>query len=102
MTRTLLPLAVLTGLAIAWMDGQPGWDDTGISAMALLLAAVTFGLVGRTRPWLWALAVGAWIPLRAVVNGGAWSMLFVLAIPLAGAYAGSGLRRLAGPTPDRT
>lgn len=56
-------IALVGGIGIALLDSSPGFDDTGISAVGLLaVAAVAAALDGR-RPLLWAIAVGAWIPL---------------------------------------
>jgi hypothetical protein len=97
----LLVAAAAMGLAIAWMDSRPHWNDSGISAGCLLLSAGMMGLLGPRRPWLWALAIGIWIPLNLIVGHiaartvtpGTFSYLIILAFPLAGAYAGMGLRK---------
>jgi hypothetical protein len=94
--RVLLVLAVAVGLGIAFVDSRPNWDDTGITVVALLVSAGIFGLVQPGRPWLWALAIGIWIPLGAILRShsiGSIMMLVVLVFPLAGAYAGTALRR---------
>jgi hypothetical protein len=61
--RLLLPGALAVGLAIAVVDLSPGWDDTGVSAGALLTAAALFGAARPSRAWLWALALGLWVPV---------------------------------------
>ncbi len=48
--RGLLVAAIVLGLAIAYVDARPGWDDTGISAGAMTLAAGTLGLMGPRKP----------------------------------------------------
>jgi len=98
----LLIVAVTMGLAIAWVDSRPHWNDDGISAGALLLGAGILGMIGPRRPWLWALAIGAWIPLYLIAGRitahtftlGAMSYLIILAFPMAGAYAGMAVRRM--------
>jgi hypothetical protein len=98
----LLFAAVTIGLAIAWVDSRPHWDDSGISAGALLLTAGVLGTIGPRRPWLWALGVGLWIPLYLIVDRlaahnftpEAVSYVVILAFPMAGAYAGMALRRI--------
>lgn len=99
MHRIVLPIAGLAGLAIAWIDSSPGWNDTGVTAGALLLTAGTIALVAPRRVWLIALCIGIWIPLQAIVKAGAapnsFAMLLVLLFPLAGAYGGLGIRKLA-------
>ena len=99
MNRLVQPVAVLAGLAIAWIDSRPTWDDTGVTAGMLLLSAAAIALVAPRRVWLIALCVGIWIPLQAIVKAGAapssFAMLLVLLFPLAGAYGGLGIRKLA-------
>ena len=88
---------VAFGLAIAYMDSRPHFDDAGITAGLLLISAGLLGLIAPQRPWLWALAVGIWIPAQAMVRHPepkALLMLAVLAFPLAGAYAGMAMRRM--------
>jgi hypothetical protein len=95
--RVLLVLAVLIGMTIAYVDSRPTWDDTGITAFSMLLAAGLFGLVAPRRVWVWAIAVGIWIPAYAIARTpsmGSVAMLVVLAFPLAGAYAGLAVCRV--------
>ena len=96
-TRLLLLFAAVVGIAIAYVDSRPTWDDAGVTAFSMLVCAGVFGLIAPQRPWLWALAVGIWIPLHAVAR--AWSlsslgMVVVLAFPFAGAYLGMAIRRV--------
>lgn len=98
----LLMVAVTMGVAIAWVDSRPHWDDAGIIAGSLLLSAGALGLIGPRRPWLWALAIGMWIPLNLIARQmashtatlGSASSLVILAFPMAGAYAGMAVRRM--------
>jgi hypothetical protein len=93
--RCLLVAAILAGLAIAYVDTRPTWDDAGLTAGAMALAAAALGLLGPERPWLWALAVGVWIPTYALVRTpapGSIARLVVLIFPLAGAYLGRAVR----------
>ncbi|HEX9027598.1 MAG TPA: hypothetical protein VF823_00400 [Anaerolineales bacterium] len=82
------------GAGIALVDSRPTWDDTGITVLALLAVSGLLGAISPRRAWLWALAVGIWIPLLAILRGGSYGMLVVLLFPLIGAYAGAGLRWL--------
>jgi len=98
--RALLPAAAALGLLIAYVDSRPSWDDTGISAGALMIAAGILGLIGPRRPWAWALGVGIWIPALAMVRSpapGTLGMLLVLVFPFAGAYLGVAVRRAITP-----
>jgi len=94
----LFAAAVALGIAIAYVDSRPKWDDAGITAGFLLLSAGLFGLIGPQRPWLWALGIGIWIPLHGILH--AWTAgslaggLVILAFPMAGAYAGMAARRM--------
>jgi hypothetical protein len=89
----VLALAIVLGLLITWVDTRPGWDDTGITAGMLLLTAALFGALDPTRPWLWALAIGAWIPLVGVIQNHNFGSLLALAFALLGAYGGALLRK---------
>jgi hypothetical protein len=101
----LICAAVLFGLSIAYVDSRPGWDATGITAFSMLIAAAVLGFFGPGRPWLWAVGVGVWIPLHAMLarpSAGSAAMLIVMLFPLAGAYAGMGVHHLfRGPVSQR-
>jgi hypothetical protein len=92
MNKILLVVAILCGLFLAYVDSSPGWDDTGITAGGLLVATGLITLLGHPRPWLIGLAVGIWIPLLYIYQNQAFSILFVLIIPMIGAYAGWAVR----------
>lgn len=104
-TLAMIGAAICVGLAIAWVDSRPHWDDTGITAGALLLSSAIFGAASPGKPWLWALSIGIWIPLAAAIRGANYSMFLILLFTFAGAYIGSTLRRAvappAAPTADR-
>jgi len=62
MTKTTLVLtlaAVAAGASVAWVDSRPHWDDTGVTATAILMTSALFGASEPRKPWLWALAVGS-------------------------------------------
>jgi hypothetical protein len=98
LNRVLLVMAVALGMAIAYVDSRPNWDDAGITAFSMLLCAGLLGLIGPQRPWLWALGIGIWIPLYRITHmptldsfvGG----FVILGFPMMGAYLGMGLRRM--------
>ncbi|MEA2621307.1 MAG: hypothetical protein QOH61_217 [Chloroflexota bacterium] len=82
-------VAVLVGLAIAWADSRPGWDDTAITAASLWLAGAAFAFLGRHRPWLWTVLVAGWIPLLEIGGPtGLWSLL-ALVFAFGGAALGT-------------
>jgi hypothetical protein len=89
----LVPAALLLGFAIAYVDSSPGWDDTSVSAAAVLGVSGSFGLLYPARPWLWGLAVGTWIPAFGIVWEFNYASLLALAFSFAGAYAGALVRR---------
>ena len=95
----VLAAALAIGLAIAFVDSRPNWDDTGITAFALPAAGVLIGLMVRRRPWLYALALGIWTPLWGALAKGNLGMFLVLPIPFAGVYLGWWLRRTSGAKP---
>jgi HAAS len=97
--KILLALAVSTGLFIAFVDSRPTWDDTGITAGAMLLSSGLFTLLGHRRPWLIALAIGLWTPMYEIYLSHHFGVLevilfplLVLLIPMMGAYAGWAVR----------
>ena len=90
----LLAAAAAVGLLIAFIDSRPTWNDSGITALALLLSGGLIGLFIRRRPWLFSLALGVWIPLRGIFLAHDSRFLIVLLFPLAGVYAGWALIKL--------
>lgn len=91
----LSAVAVAVGAAAAFVDTRPHWDDTGVMAAGLFLAALTLGVLGPRRAWLWALCVGAWIPLVEIVSTHNVGSILALGFAFAGAYTGAGLRKLS-------
>ncbi|HVZ49144.1 MAG TPA: hypothetical protein VG916_10195 [Gemmatimonadaceae bacterium] len=89
-------MSAAAGVAVAWIDSRPRWDDTGVTVGLLVLLAATCGMLVPRHAWRWALAVGLWIPLHAIVTRGDFLMLVVLAFPFIGAYVGAAARRLGG------
>ena len=87
-TLVIAMLSVAVGLAIAFVDTRPGWDDTGITAGALFGAALVLSLVAGRRPWLWGFLVGIWLPVLELPSHGDPAALAALAFAFAGAFAG--------------
>lgn len=83
------------GLLIVWLDSRPHWDDAGISAFLLLIAAFICGLLGRRHPWIVALSVGVWIPLYGIVSSFNTGSLIALIPAFIGAYLGFYLGKAA-------
>ena len=93
----LLPLALALGGLITYIDTRPAWDDTGVTAASLLVTAGVLGFLGPSRPWLWALALGIWIPVLGLIEAQNYSTLLALAVAFVGAYGGMAIRRWALP-----
>ena len=88
-------VALGAGLAVALVDASPGWDSTGITAGALVLAAAVSAFVGRDRPWLWAVLIGLPTLLVEIIGGGSTGSIFALGFAAAGAAIGWWLARAA-------
>ncbi len=97
----LLLAATALGLAIAWMDARPGWDDTEISAGLLLIGGAVFGAASPKHAWQWALAIGLWIPLNGFLRLHNYGAALAILPAMLGAYAGAGLRSVAFPHAGR-
>ena len=83
-------MALAAGLAIAWMDTRPQWDDAGITAGAVALAAALASAAGA-RPWLVVVFVAA--PLAIAELGAGFVILFLAVVAAFSAGVGWGLRR---------
>ena len=94
MGKILLVVALVIGGLIAYVDSRPKWDDTGVTAAAIFVSCALLGAAGPDRPWLWALAVGVWIPMYGIATSGNYGTLLAIPFAFAGSYAGMGLRRL--------
>jgi hypothetical protein len=97
MNKVLLVVALTLGGLIGYVDSRPNWDDTGVTVAAILVCCGLLGAAGPSRPWLWALAVGFWIPLLGITRSGNYGSLLALPFAFAGAYAGMALRRALMP-----
>jgi hypothetical protein len=64
--KFLIPLALVVGLLIALVDASPGWDDTRISALAVVCSSRFLVVVHPACAWQWALAGGLWIPALGI------------------------------------
>lgn len=81
-------VACALGIAIAWIDAQPNWDDAGISAFMVLLVSLLAGYIAKRKPWLIALAVGIWIPMYGIISTQNFGSLLALLPGFIGAYTG--------------
>ncbi|HNP73512.1 MAG TPA: hypothetical protein PKK15_20535 [Kouleothrix sp.] len=92
-TALLLAGALAIGALIGFVDTRPTWDDTGVTVGLLVLACLLFGAARPRLAWLWALAIGAWLPLLNILIARSFAPLAALAIAFVAAYAGALVRR---------
>ena len=85
----LLLIALMVGALISPVDSSPGWDDTGVSAAMVLSAAGLMGALHPMRAWVWAVAVGLWIPTLSIASGHGYEFIVALGIACVGAYEGA-------------
>jgi hypothetical protein len=106
------------GIGIALIDGSApfGDDSAQFTVFLWLVSSGLLGFVKPRRPWLWAVAVGPWLPmmylvlqvlgLHAPINPNTYTTSLIL-IPISlgvcalGAYAGALARRIILP-PSRS
>jgi uncharacterized membrane protein len=93
-TGLVIVFAAITGIALAWIDTRPGWDDTGVTVGLVFLFSALLGALMPRRPWLAALAVGVWIPLANIIFYGNFGSAVALVIAFLGAFAGAGVRKI--------
>ncbi len=94
-TRILAIVAIAVGLAIAYVDSRPTWDDTGVTVGALLVGSFLISAASGRRPWLWAILVGGWVPVVEFGIGGNAASFIALVFAFVGAYTGNGVARLS-------
>ncbi len=80
MQKALLIISLALGAVVTYVDSRPTWDDTGVTAGALLVISGVLGFLGPKRPWLWALALGVWIPLLGVIRAQNYGALLALVV----------------------
>jgi hypothetical protein len=92
-----LAVALAAGAAVGWIDSRPGWDDTGVTVGALLLAS---GALAAARPRAWwgvALATGLPVPLFNGLAGGGFASVAALPVTLVAAGVGGLVGRTLRP-----
>lgn len=83
-----LAISLAAGIAIGWMDSRPGFDDTGVTALALLLATAVASFVAPRIPWLWAVMTGIWVPLFELPSLASGGPILALVFSAIGAFIG--------------
>jgi uncharacterized membrane protein len=85
--------AVVLGTCIAYVDSRATWDDAGITAFALAIAA---GLVTFARPSRWlpiGFVIGVPVVAFNVMRFGRWDSVIAVAFALIGAAIGGAVGR---------
>jgi hypothetical protein len=97
MRNLLILIAIIIGHIFAYIDSRPNWDDTGVLAVSIATVCAILAYLYPRRPWIWALAVGVWIPIHTLIHNGNFGSLLALAFAAAGAYLGAWLRNSFAP-----
>lgn len=95
--------AMAAGLGLAFVDTSANFDDTGIAALGLVLAAFLVVLIDGSgqvlRVAMLAVLVGIWIPVLEIATPGQFGPLLALVFSAVGATGGLLLIRLLGAKP---
>jgi hypothetical protein len=87
-----IAVAVAAGLGLAVLDSQPGYDDTGVTAAGLAIAALIAVLIegsGRVlRVAALAVLVAIWIPILEIAAPGTYGPLLAFVFSSVGAFVG--------------
>jgi hypothetical protein len=97
MQKLLILIAIVIGHIFAYIDSRPNWDDTGVLAVSIAIASAIPAYLYPRRPWIWALAVGVWIPIHNLIHNGNFGSILALAFAAAGAYLGAWVRNSFAP-----
>ena len=96
LTLVTLAAALAIGVAIGYVDSRPTWDDTGITAGSVFLAAAALAIVRPRVAWLVGLAVGIPVPLFNVTLHGNFGSVMAIAVGLVGAGVGYVVGKMVG------
>jgi hypothetical protein len=90
-TAVASAVALGAGIAIATLDSRPGYDDTGVTAVLLMISTAVATVIARRWPLVWALLVGLWTPFVEIISVGNVGSIGALAFAAIGAVAGWGM-----------
>ena len=90
----VVTVAAVLGAAIGFVDSRPTWDDTGVTAGALVLCAFALAWIRPGAAWLIGLALGVPVLLFNAITHGGFGSVLAIAVSLAGAAAAYGMRRV--------
>ena len=94
----IITAAAILGAGIAYVDSRPGWDDTGITAGSVFLAAAALSFARpRLAPAI-ALGIGAFIPIVEITRDGNYGSLLAMGIAIVGVLCGAGARMMFSST----
>jgi len=85
----LVLTAGLIGWGIGYMDTRPGWDDTGVTAGALLVFGAVVGAAMPRWAWLSGLALGLPVFMMNVALHSNYGSALAIVIALVGAALGA-------------
>ena len=99
MTRkasVVVAVAIGIGSIVGFVDSRPTWDDTGVTAGVLVLAALVLACIRPSAAWLIGLALGLPVVLFNAITRGGFGSLLAVAFSMAGAGIGYGIGRALG------
>jgi len=95
-TAAVVIVAVIVGAVIGYVDSRPNWDDTAVTAGAVLLAAIVLASIRPGAAWLIGLALGLPVVVFNVVTRRNWASVLAIGFSMVGAGIGYGISRIAG------
>ncbi len=84
----ILFTCMIVGFLLARMDTQPHWNDSGITAMSVLVSSFLFGMLQPSQALLSALIIGGFVFFFNAFYAHTYGSVIVLVFSFAGAYAG--------------
>jgi hypothetical protein len=90
-------LATAFGATIAWIDVQPNWNDTGITALMIFISSLFCGYRANQKPWIIALIIGLWAPIFSMLTTQNFGAFLSLIPAFIGAYIGYLFRKIINP-----
>lgn len=95
-TSVVVAIAVGVGAVVGFVDSRPTWDDTGVTAGALLMVALVLAWIRPGAAWMIGLSLGLPVVLFNVITHGGFGSVLAIAFSMAGAYIGYGVGRALG------
>ncbi|HEY7567300.1 MAG TPA: hypothetical protein VH762_06995 [Gemmatimonadaceae bacterium] len=89
-------LALVVGVAIAYVDSRATWDDAGVTAAALFITSAVLAAVSPRAAWLIGFVVGLPVLALNVVLHGNFGAVMGIVVSLVGAVIGHFIGRAIG------